>query len=306
MSGSSASLTATVESGGVAVRPLLRLLRPHHWVKNTLVFAPLVFSLTITRASIQHGLLAFVAFSLMASAIYILNDLRDARTDLMHPEKRRRPIASGEVSVPIALTCFGVLIAASLWVSQLLSTPFLVMLGSYLALNVAYSFWLKQQVIIDVMVIAIGFVLRILAGGAAMEITISHWIVLCTFFAALFLAFGKRKHENLILQEQSAGHRTSLLSYTPDFLNQLLGLTSAMTIMSYALYTIDDHTIAHFGTDRLYVTLPFVVYGIFRYFQLMYNESLGGDPTKHVTGDWPLLAASLLWAATFLVVVQVG
>jgi 4-hydroxybenzoate polyprenyltransferase len=284
--------------------PHFRLLRPHQWVKNFLVWAALFFSWDLSTVNLQRAVVAFAAFCLAASTIYILNDITDAPADRLHPEKKYRPIASNQVSLPAAYLMAFFCLLSTFVVGRLLPPLFLTLLFVYLFLNLAYSYWLKKLFILDVMVIASGFVLRVLAGGAAIAIALSPWIILCTFFLSLFLGFGKRKNEVDVLRQDSRHHRKVLLHYTPDFIDQLLGITAGMTIIAYALYTIDERTVRHFDTAYLVYTLPFVVYGIFRYFHLMYNHNRGGDPTRILARDWPTVLSVLLWLLTFLLIVR--
>lgn len=284
------------------LKPYLLLLRPKHWVKNVLVVAPVFFAQSLVWNDISRVIIAALLFSLMASSIYIINDAIDAKSDRRHPEKKNRPIASGIVPVNrailIALLLAGISIAASLFVSQRLSA----VLAVYLLINLLYSFRLKHVVVLDVMILATGFVLRVIAGGVAVSIPISHWIILCTFFGAIFLSLGKRQSEVLLLKDSSHGHRKVLSYYTRDFLQQLIAVTAGMTVMSYSLYTIDPRVIAQFGTDALVYTVPFVVYGVFRYFYLLYGKESGGDPVKIFTRDLPMVAASALWMITFVLI----
>ena len=283
---------------------LIKLARPKHWVKNLLIFAPLFFSQQVSLEHFQNNILAFIAFSLTASSIYILNDIVDAPKDRKHPEKKNRPLAAQKVSVQAAIVEIIIFLCISAAISSLLPKTFWLVLTGYTLLNVAYSYGLKSLLIIDVMILAAGFVMRILAGGFTADVPVSHWIIICTFFGALFLGFGKRKNETMLLQEDSHNHRKVLLHYTKDFLNQLMGLTAGMTIISYSLYTIDPQNIAHFQTENLFYTIPFVVYGIFRYFHILYNKTSGGDPTKIFLRDLPMVINVLLWIASLFLILR--
>lgn len=288
------------------MRPYFILLRPHQWPKNLLVLAPLVFSWHLTGPSLKHAGLAFVGFCAVSSAIYVINDVSDATKDRQHPVKKFRPIAANQVSLPVALALFAGLISIGFATTIALPPLFLTCLTAYTLLNLTYSAKLKQLPIIDVMCIAVGFVLRVIGGGEAIAVPISHWIILCTFFVALFLALGKRKNEIATLKANSHIHRSVLQDYTPDFLNQLLGITAAMSTMSYSLYTIDHDTISHFHTTRLIYTIPFVVYGLFRYFHIIYNRSEGGEPTRIVFSDRPIIITITAWLVTFVYFIFVG
>jgi 4-hydroxybenzoate polyprenyltransferase len=280
----------------------LRLLRPQQWIKNLLVFAALIFSLDFNFTTGRTSLMAFAAFCLVSSTVYILNDLVDAPSDRLHPEKKFRPIASRALTPVQALAIFYVLLAGTATLTWLLPLAFQITIVAYLILNLAYSFWLKRIFIMDVMILASGFVLRVIGGGVAIGVTLSPWIILVTFFVSLFMGIGKRKNEIDILHQDGRHHRASLLHYTPDFLNQLLSITAGMTVMSYALYTIDPKTEAKFHTANLIYTLPFVVYGIFRYFHLIYNHRRGGDPTGIFAKDIPMILDVLMWLAAFVLI----
>jgi 4-hydroxybenzoate polyprenyltransferase len=254
--------------------------------------------------NLENLVIAFLAFSAVASTIYVVNDLADAPQDRKHPEKKHRPIAAGTVSPKQAWVAIVALLVVAVALALQLPVAFQITLLAYGVMNAAYSHSLKHKLIIDVMILSFGFVMRVLAGGFAVGIVLSNWIILCTFFGALFIGFGKRKNETDILQEDSKHHRKVLENYTTSFINQLLGTTAAMTIMSYALYTIDPATALHFGTSNLVYTLPFVVYGVFRYFHLMYNQTAGADPTKVFSRDRAIQLCFLAWIITFYVVIK--
>ncbi len=281
------------------------LMRISHLIKNVLIFAPLVFSLQFSQNNILQVTITFTAFSLIASAIYIFNDIADVESDRKHLHKRYRPIASRVISVKQGLVFFLSLFLTGTTIILVLLPPtvFAITTG-YFLLNILYSWHLKRIPILDVMVVAIGFVLRILAGAAAITVSVSPWILLCTFFGALFIAFGKRKGEIGILKENSSQIRNVLSSYHPEFLNQLLGTTAAITIITYALYTIDNHTMERFGTHHLLYTVPFVVFGIFRYFQIIYVQSKGDDPTKIFSSDRPMIVNIALWGMVFFSIIH--
>ncbi len=284
------------------ISPYIRVIRPKHWIKNILVLVPLFFAWKVTVDTTVIAIASLVAFSATASIVYILNDLADTEADRLHPEKKFRPFAAGTLSHRQGKVLAALLVLIAIIASWTLSSGFQLTLFGYFILNLLYSFYLKRRLIIDVMILAAGFVLRVVAGGFAFHVTLSPWILLCTFFASLFIGFGKRKNETDILQEGSHKHRAVLEHYTRDFLNQLLGLTAAMTIMSYSLYTIDAKTVDHFGTDNLIYTVPFVVYGVFRYFHLMYNLSSGGDPTKIFLKDKMTIINIFCWALSFVLI----
>ncbi|MCA8953275.1 MAG: decaprenyl-phosphate phosphoribosyltransferase [Planctomycetes bacterium] len=289
----------------------LEALRPHQWVKNLLVFAPLLFATTGPRGQETNTFFvpgawqaagwAFAVFSLAASSIYLLNDIVDREADARHPKKRSRPIASGRLSVGAAWTLLAIVLVACAAAAMLVPTaagsaPFLVWPAAYLALNVAYSFFLKALVVVDCMCIALGFQLRVMAGAAAVQVEASHWLLLCTFFFSLFLAFCKRYEEVGRKAEVEGLTRATMEHYSLAFLNMMIGPMAALSILSYALYTVSPETVARHGSDRLMYTVPIVVYGVFRYLFLVYRKSEGGDPARLLFRDLPLVLSGLFYA----------
>lgn len=291
--------------------PALQAMRPHQWVKNLLVLAPLAFTakgLKLDPAAWTAALLAFAVFCLAASSIYLLNDLVDRREDALHPTKRLRPIASGRLGVGAARAQ----LVAQLALAGGLATqvpahadvPFLVWPAAYLLLNVLYSFWLKRLVVVDCMCIALGFQLRVQAGAAAIDVPASHWLLLCTFFFALFLAFCKR-YEELGRQAEAGGRtRATMDEYTSHFLSMMIGPLAALSILTYALYTVSPETVRVHGTGGLMFTVPFVTYGVFRYLFLVYRRSEGGDPASLLFRDLPLLVTGVGYAVLVVVVLR--
>jgi decaprenyl-phosphate phosphoribosyltransferase len=279
---------------------IFALIRPKHWIKNILVFAPFFFALQVTQPSVILPIfIGFISFSLIASAIYVINDICDAPADRKHPEKKHRPIASGIISQPQAIVIATVLVLLSILSALSLPLEAQVSLAVYGCMNLAYSLWLKRLLLIDVMIIATGFVLRLFVGGSTADVTVSNWIIVCVFFGALFLGFGKRKNEVLTLSEKSSQHRLALEYYTPDFLNQLIGLTAVSSIIGYTVYAIERDQ-ANPAAHVVY-TIPFVVYGIFRYFHVIYNKQTSGDPTNIFLIDRGIQLAICLWLLSFLV-----
>lgn len=292
--------------------PFVQALRPHQWVKNLLVMAPLLFTpkeLVYQPSVWLLVLFAFASFCCAASSIYLLNDIVDREEDALHPKKRHRPIASGRLPVGVArLLLVGMLCGAFgmglLVPATTAGVPFLVWPASYLVLNLAYSFWLKRLVVIDCMCIALGFQLRVQAGAAAIDVHASHWLLLCTFFFSLFLAFCKR-YEELSRQAEAAGQtRKTMQDYTPAFLNMMIGPLAALSILSYSLYTVSPETIATHGSDRLMFTVPIVTYGVFRYLFLVYRRSEGGDPAQLLFRDLPLVVSGVAYAGLVLVLLR--
>jgi 4-hydroxybenzoate polyprenyltransferase len=283
---------------------LFRSLRPTQWVKNTPIFAGLVFAKELFHSDIFLNVLSgFVLFCCMASAVYLVNDLADKEKDRLHPEKAKRPIASGEVSEPAAVLLSLCLAAAALTGAFFLDPFFLVIISVYLVMNLAYSSLLKHLVIIDVMCLAFGFLLRVLAGTTLAEVQPSDWLIICTVALALFLGFSKRRQELASLGAESNNHRRVLADYSVYFLDQMIAVVTAMTIMSYALYTIADETVVRFGTNNLVLTIPFVLYGIYRYLYLVHICKAGGNPTSTVLKDKPMLFNALAWLGVVILVI---
>jgi len=270
-------------------------LRPRQWVKNLFVFAGLVFAQKLFTPSVWPALGAFAVFCALSGSVYLLNDAADREKDRLHPDKKWRPIASGRLPAGTAVTAAAVLVVAALAGSLVLSRPLAVVALAYAVLLGAYSVWLKHVVIVDVIVVAIGFVLRAVAGAVAIDVGISGWLLICTVLMALFLALGKRRHEYLTLGEAAVRHRPILAEYSAGLLDQMIAVVTASTVTAYALYTMSPETVAKFETHLLPVTLPFVLYGIFRYLYLLYRRQLGGNPSELFLNDGPLLVNTLLW-----------
>jgi 4-hydroxybenzoate polyprenyltransferase len=288
------------------IKALLEAMRPYQWVKNLLVFAPLVFAQKLYDRPSQIGaLIAFAAFCCVASGIYLLNDILDLERDRQHPKKKNRPLPSGRLGPQVAAGAVVVLVGIGLGLAWW--KAFLILPLVYFLINVAYSLKLKHLVILDAMCIAIGFLLRVYAGGVAINVPVSSWLVLCTFFVALLLAFCKRRHELFILGEEDAsGHRKSLEHYSFAFLDQMIAPLGALTVMAYAAYTTSPAAVANFGQERAHLlvwTVPFVVYGIFRYLFLVHMRSEGGDPTRLLMKDIPTMLNILGWFGTSLWIV---
>jgi len=249
------------------------------------------------------ALAAFVVFCGLSGAIYLLNDVADRDKDRLHPDKRMRPIASGRLSVRVALIAAAVLIVSGLAAAVWVSRPFALVALAYVVLLSAYSAWLKHVVIVDVLVVAIGFVLRAAAGALAIGVAISGWLLICTILLALFLALGKRRHEVLTLEESAARHRPILAEYSAGLLDQMIAVVTASTVTAYALYTMSPETVAKFHTSLLPATLPFVLYGVFRYLYLLYHRQLGGNPSDMVVRDRALVLNTLLWLIVVLLII---
>lgn len=280
------------------LRLLAEEMRPRQWTKNLFVFVAVIFSHRLSdRAAVLASIAGFCFFCLISSAVYIINDIADVERDRQHPEKCSRPIASGRLSAPVAGAAAALLLGAGLGLSFMLAVPFGLIALAYLALNLAYSFSLKHIVIVDVLCIAIFFVLRAIAGMAAIGQGISHWLLICTILLALFIALVKRRHELVLLSDGAANHRVSLTEYSPYLLDQMIGVVTATTLMAYCLYTVDPATVAKFGSDRLVYTVPFVIFGIFQYLYLVHQKGEGGSPDRMIVSDKPFLANLLFWIA---------
>jgi len=275
---------------------ILKSLRPQQWIKNLFIFAPLIFSRNILAAPLLLKTVeAFVAFCLVSSAHYIFNDLRDLEEDRKHPVKSRRPLASGRLKTRPAVAALLMIGAAGIGLAASINLPFLLIAVGYLILQTAYSMWLKHVVILDVFVIAAGFLIRVVAGGLAIKVEISSWLLICTILLSLFLAMGKRRYELVLLDKDAASHRPILREYNTYLLDQMISVVTASTLLAYCLYTISPETVAKFGTRNLIFTVPFVLYGIFRYLYLIHQKAEGGTPEALIIRDKPLLADIFLW-----------
>jgi 4-hydroxybenzoate polyprenyltransferase len=283
---------------------LLISLRPGQWAKNLLVFAGLLFGLRLfDAAAVLRAIAAFSIFCLLSGVVYLINDVADRESDRQHPIKARRPVASGALPVPTALTAALLLGGAALAASFVLGVPFFTVSVAYLALLALYSGPLKHIVIIDVLTIAIGFVLRAVAGALAVDVEISHWLLVCTILLALFISLAKRRHELVLLADGAASHRPILGEYSPYLLDQMISVVTASTLVAYVFYTISAETEAKFGTAWLGLTIPFPLYGIFRYLYLVHQRDGGGSPADLLLTDRPLLICVTLWALTVALII---
>ena len=287
---------------------LLFSLRPGQWTKNLFVFAGLLFgNAPLGRGlfdpqSLEHAVAAFATFCALSGVIYVVNDIMDREADRRHPLKARRPIASGALPVPVALGAVIVIAAVALATSAWLGRNFLLVAVSYLVLQVLYSGLLKHIVIMDVLAISFGFVLRAVAGAVAVDVDISHWLLVCTTLLALFMALAKRRHEIVLLADNATTHRPILREYSPYLLDQMIGVVTASTLIAYIFYTISPETQAKFGTQWLGLTIPFPLYGIFRYLYLVHRREGGGSPADMLLTDRPLLLCVALWAIAVAVI----
>jgi 4-hydroxybenzoate polyprenyltransferase len=283
---------------------LLISLRPGQWTKNLFVFAALVFAERLNdRGAAVRAVVAFLVFCALSSTVYLINDVLDRKQDRHHPLKANRPIASGSISPALALIAAAILGVSTMIVAWSLGPHFFQVAGGYVVLLIAYSAFLKHLVILDVLTIAAGFTLRAAAGAAAIAVPISHWLLVCTTLLALFIALSKRRHELTLLTETAIDHRPILGDYTPYLLDQMISVVTASTLIAYAFYTISLETTAKFGTDLLSLTIPFPLYGIFRYLYLVHRHDKGGSPAELVVNDGPLMVCVALWALSVILII---
>lgn len=289
------------------LRALLVTMRPKQWTKNLLLFAGLLFTLDSRHGAgdFQRTALGFVLFSLLSSVAYLINDVGDRESDRLHPRKRRRPIAAGELSPPAAITAASVIGVAGLALSFVLSVRFGLVTSIYFALTLLYSFHFKHVVLLDVLILAAGFVLRAMAGAVLIGVGISAWLILCTLMLALFLGLSKRRAEIIATQQSGTpGTRRILDEYSPEMLDQMIVIVTSSCLMSYALYTIQSPAASHH--HYLMATIPFVIYGIFRYLYLMHRHSLGESPDAVLLEDRPMLVNVVLWGVTTALIITHG
>ena len=279
-------------------------LRPDQWTKNLIVFAALIFAVKLLDpAATAKATAAFLIFCALSGAVYLTNDVADREQDRLHPIKKMRPIASGELSPRAALVAALVLGGLALAAAVALRPAFGVAAAAYLALFVVYTRWLKHLVVLDVMTIAIGFVLRAVAGGLVIGVHVSNWLLVCTMLGALFLALAKRRHEMTLLAGGAGGHRRILEEYDPYLLDQMIGVVAAATMVAYIIYCASPETHAYFGTEWMVLTTPFPIYGLFRYLYLVHRKAGGGSPSDMLIQDRPLLACVLLWGLTSVAII---
>lgn len=282
-----------------AVAAVVVALRPAQWTKNFILFAGLLFGgKLLDPGAVATALAAFATFCVLSGVVYLINDVRDVEADRAHPTKRRRPIAAGDLTIAAAWTTAAVLTVASLAVALWLDPGFALVAGAYVSLLTLYSTALKHHAILDVLTIASGFVLRAVAGAVVLHVAISHWLLVLTLLGALFLALSKRRAEMTTLADGGRAHRRSLNDYSPLLLDQLITIVAASTLLGYAFYTISPETVAKFGTDRLVFTLPFPMYGVFRYLFLLHQREGGANPSELLLQDRPIQICIALWALT--------
>jgi 4-hydroxybenzoate polyprenyltransferase len=279
-------------------------LRPDQWTKNLIVFAALIFAVKLLDpAATAKASAAFLIFCALSGAVYLFNDVSDREQDRLHPVKAKRPIASGDLAPGAAMMFAAVLSAIALAAALMLRPAFGVAAAAYLALFVVYTRSLKHIVVLDVMTIAIGFVLRAVAGGLVIGVHISNWLLVCTMLGALFLGLAKRRHEITLLAAGARGHRRILEEYDPYLLDQMIGVVAAATMVAYIIYCASPETHAYFGTEWMVLTTPFPIYGLFRYLYLVHRKAGGGSPSDMLLEDRPLLACVLLWGVTAITII---
>jgi len=284
------------------IKGLIRTMRPKQWTKNVFVFAALVFDRKLTDPLLfTKTIVAFILLCLISSTVYLINDLVDIEKDRQHPRKRQRPLPSGQLKPGVAIAAAVVIPAVCLPLSLLLDFYFGLIVTGYLLVMIAYSFWLKNIVIMDVLTIASGFVLRVAAGVPMVQVErFSPWLYVCTTLLALFIGFGKRRHELFLLQTNANNHRAVLNDYNRAFLDEMMGVVTASTVMAYSLYTFSAEGLP--PNHAMMLTIPFVLYGIFRYLYLIHVREEGGTPEEIILRDKPLLADVLLWGLTVIVI----
>jgi 4-hydroxybenzoate polyprenyltransferase len=287
------------------LKAIIREMRPRQWAKNVFIFAALVFDEQLTQKEpLLRTIAGFILLCLISSAVYIMNDVADMESDRQHPTKRNRPIAAGQLSVPLALVLAVAMAAFALAAGFALEPGFGWIITLYFVINLLYSLWLKHKPIIDVMIIAAGFVLRVAAGVVLIEVTrFSPWLYVCTTLLALIIGFGKRRAEIILLEDGANAHRKVLDGYTIGFLDQLIVVVSATTIMAYSLYTFSALNLP--SNNLMMLTIPFVIYGVFRYLYLIHVEDAGGAPEELILSDRPLLATLVLWGLLAVVILYI-
>jgi 4-hydroxybenzoate polyprenyltransferase len=287
---------------------ILRAMRPKQWIKNLIVFFPFAFTLNEYWTPLSSQMwrflalttAAFIIFCILSGAVYIINDLKDVESDRLHPTKRNRPIAAGKLSRNAAVVAAVVAAIASIGAGFLLSIPFGLISVAYLVLQVGYTYVLKNMVLLDVFVIAAGFVLRVVGGAVVIQVAISPWLYIVTVLLSLFLGFSKRRHELVLLNDQAGNHRQILREYTPELLEEILAVVTSSTVMAYSLYTFTYEKLPQ--NHAMMLTIPFVLYGIFRYLYLVHLKNAGGSPEEVLLGDGPFLVNAILWMLSVIVI----
>ena len=285
------------------IKEVIESARPFQWTKNLLIFVALIFSKNFFNLPLfLKTLLAFFLFSFITSSIYIINDLFDRKEDRLHPKKRLRPIARGAISPVIAIIAAFIFCFSGLFFSFFLGINFFLLLIVYIMIQLAYIIFIKHIIILDILAIASGFFIRVLAGAFAINVPVSSWLILCTIMLSLFISIGKRRHEMILLKEEAKNHRPILQEYNISLLDQMIAVVTPGVIITYMLYTTSSETISKFGTKNLVFTIPFVLYGIFRYLYLIYSKEEGGSPEMIIFTDKPMLFNLLFYTITIGVI----
>ncbi len=283
----------------MTVKHIVLSMRPEQWVKNLIVFAALLFSKNLFNLSKGiEAFIGFIIFCLITGCAYMINDLVDLERDRLHLSKSQRPLASGSLNKTTAIKMIAILCSICFPLAFYMNSLFGLIILVYLLLNIGYSIYLKHVVIIDVITIAAGFVLRVLGGAVIISVIPSNWLILCTILLSLFLGFSKRRHELVLLEDKSSSHRKVLSYYNTYFLDQMIAVVTASTLICYVLYTMSEHTIEKLGTSKLIYTVPFVLYGIFRYLYLVHQKEEGGNPSEALFTDMPMIINVILWVIT--------
>ncbi|HPS20371.1 MAG TPA: decaprenyl-phosphate phosphoribosyltransferase [Candidatus Omnitrophota bacterium] len=281
------------------VKNIIISMRPSQWTKNFFIFMPIIFGGHIfNRTEFLKTIYTYFLFCLISAGIYIFNDICDKTRDGFHPVKKIRPIASGELGIKTALPLSIIFVLAGAFLSSFFGMPMLMIAAAYILIHIFYSLWLKREVMLDVMIIALGFELRVWAGATAIDLTPSVWLQLCVFLLAIFLALIKRRHERTSLNTNAKDHRDVLASYKIYFLDQLIIISASLCIVFYGLYTISPEMMQRIGSPSMAYTIPFVIYGIFRYLYITHVQRLGGEPDKILISDPPFIINLVLWLVT--------
>lgn len=285
----------------------IRLMRLEQWIKNLIIFAGILFSKKFLHLdSLLRSLSAFAIFSILASCQYVINDYLDRKEDAIHPEKKYRPLASGAIEPEIALSITAILFPMIIVIAYILQPAFFFICLFYFGFNLLYSKFLKHLVILDVMSISLGFILRAVSGAIVVGVEFSNWLLLCTFMLSLFWGFSKRRGELSLLSTTAGNHRKILDEYSPAFLDLMMAIVATLTIMSYTMYTVSPATITNLNTDKLFYTIPLVVYAIFRSLYIIYIKNMGHSPTRAILTDISVLISGLIWTIMIIILMYLG
>ncbi len=286
------------------MRPIIKLIRPTHWIKNLFLLIPVFFAGSLFQVKrLEILTLGIIAFCLIASAVYIINDLKDIEADRIHPLKRDRPLASGAVSKSTATTLFAIFVLVGLMLSYFLNPVFFYLVCGYLALNIAYSFGLKNISIVDLFIVSLGFLIRIYSGGILAEVGISHWLSIMILLLSLFLVLAKRRDDLFLQTKSQVVIRKTSSHYNLEFINACLTIFAAVIVVSYIMYTVSPEVVDRFNSPYLFTTTPFVIAGIMRYLQITMVEMNSGSPTSILVKDKFILITIFLWIISFYLII---